>query len=217
MDRVKLVVHHRDDTGTRMAKRLRKKGLIPGVLYGAGKPATMIAVESRDLRAATATAAGMHAVLDVVFEGTKTGHTAIVKDLQLDTMKHTVKHVDLQEIKLTDKIETVVTIHVEGAPQGVKMGGMLEIATHEVTVEGLPTAIPEHLVLNAEAMEIGDVARVRDLVVPEGVVVLADLDDVVCSVLAQKLAEEEGEEEAAEGGAAEPEIVGKGEGEAGAE
>ncbi|MGO8685315.1 MAG: 50S ribosomal protein L25 [Thermoleophilia bacterium] len=211
MERVKLVVRHRDDKGTRSSKRLRKEGLIPGVLYGAGKPATAIAVDDRDLRGATTTDAGLHAVLNVVFDGTKTAHVAIVKDVQLDPVKHHITHIDLQEIKLTDKIETTVTVHVEGVPNGVKMGGMLDVIGHEVTVEGLPTDIPEHLVINVEALEMGDVARVSDLVVPDGVRVLEDAEEVICSVVAQRAGEEEGAEEGVVAGAGEPELVGKGE------
>lgn len=216
MDRVKLVVHHRNETGTRNAKRLRAQGLIPGVLYGAGKPAMPLAVEGRELRAAVATESGTHAVLDVVFEGTKTAHVAIVKDMQLDAVKHLVTHVDLQEIKLTDKIETTVAVHVEGTPHGVAMGGMLDVNTHEVTVEGLPTDIPDHLIVRVDALEMGDVAHVSDLVVPEGITVLDDPDEVVCSVLAPKVLAEE-EEAEAEVTAGEPEIVGQPETEEGAE
>jgi large subunit ribosomal protein L25 len=217
MDRVKLVVQHRSETGTRNAKRLRAAGLIPGVLYGAGKPALPLVVESRELRSAVTTDAGTHAVIDVLFEGTKTAHVAIVKDMQLDAVRHVVTHVDLQEIKLTDKIETTVVVHFEGTPHGVKMGGMLDINTHEVTVVGLPTDIPEHLDVDVEALEMGDVAHVSDLIVPENIQVLDDPDEVVCSVLAPKIVEEEVEEVEGEAAATEPEVVGKPEAEEGAE
>lgn len=217
MDRVTLVVQHRDQIGTRNAKRLRAQGLIPGVLYGAGKPATPLAVEGRELRSAVATEAGMHAVLDVVFAGTKKAHVAIVKDIQLDKVKNIVTHVDLQEIKLTDKIETTVIVQVEGTPHGVMMGGMLDINTHEVTVEGLPTDIPDRLVMQVEALEMGDVAHVSDLQVPGNIRVLDDPDEVICSVLAPKVVAAEVEEVEAEAAPEEPEIVGKPEAEEGAE
>ena len=80
MDNVSIVVHKRDVTGTRAAKRLRKSGLIPGVLYGHGKDAVLIAVEPHALRDALTTDAGTHAVLDVTFEGQKRSHNAIVKE-----------------------------------------------------------------------------------------------------------------------------------------
>jgi large subunit ribosomal protein L25 len=212
MERVKLVVKHRDETGSRAVRRLRKQGVIPGVLYGSGKPATAITVEAPLLRAAVTTAAGMHAVLDVVFEGQKRGHTAIVKDLELDKVRHVVTHVDLQEIRLDETIQTTVGIQVEGTPHGVKMGGVLDIVEHEVAIEGLPTDIPEHLTLNIEELDIGDVARIKDIIVPDTIKILDDLDEAVCTVLTPRVVVEE-VEEVAEEAAAEPEVVGKAEGE----
>jgi len=221
MERVNLVVQQRDDTGSRTARRLRKQGLIPGVLYGAGKPGSAIVVVDRALYEAINTEAGTHAVLDVTFEGQKRTHTVIVKDLQVDKVKNLVTHVDLQEIKLSDPIETTVTVHFEGTPHGVKMGGLLDITEHEVIVSGLPTDIPEHLTFDVEALEVGEHARIGDLQSPEGITILNDADDVLCTILAPKVVVEEAEEEAAEGaeaGEGEPEVVGKaGEGEEAAE
>jgi large subunit ribosomal protein L25 len=217
MDNVSIVVHSRDVTGTRAAKRLRRSGFIPGVLYGHGKDAVLIAVEPHALREALGTSAGTHAVLDVTFEGQKRGHKAIVKEMELDPVRHVVTHVDLQEIRLDETIETSVAIHFEGEARGVKSGGLLEEAVREITVKGLVTAIPEHLVLDITELEVNDTAKVSDLQVPEGIEVLHDPDDVVCSVLPPRKVEAEvpveGEEavEAVEEAQAEPEIVGKGE------
>ena len=158
MDNVSIVVHKRDDTGTRAAKRLRKSGLIPGVIYGHGKDAVLIAVEPHALRDALTTSAGMHAVLDVTFEGQKRGHKAIVKELTLDRVKSNVIHVDLQEIRLDETIETTVAIHFEGEAKGVKAGGMLDESTREVTVKGLVTAIPEHLVVDVSELDMNETA-----------------------------------------------------------
>lgn len=212
MDRVNLVVQQRDDSGSRTARRLRKQGLIPGVLYGAGKPGSAIAIVDRALYEAINTEAGLHAVLDVTFEGQKRTHTVIVKDLQVDKVKNLVTHVDLQEIKLSDPIETTVTVHFEGTPHGVKMGGLLDITEHEVTVSGLPTDIPEHLTFDVEALEIGEHARIGDLQTPAGITIVNDAEDVLCTILAPKVMAEEAEEEAAEAaeaGEGEPEVVGK--------
>jgi large subunit ribosomal protein L25 len=209
MERVKLVVQERDDTGTRNAKRLRRRGLIPGVLYGAGKPATPIAIEASALRAAMTTGSGTHAVLDVSFEGQKKTHVVIVKDFALDKVKRIINHVDLQEIRLTDPIETTVGLQIEGTPHGVKMGGVLDIIAHELTVRGLPTDIPEHITLNVEELEIGSHARIGDIVVPEGITIIADLEETVCTVLVPKIEEEEEEEGIEPVAEGEPELVGK--------
>ena len=221
MDKVSIVVQPRDVTGSRAARRLRKAGLIPGVLYGHGKEATMIAVDPRALRAALSTGAGTHAVLAITVEGHKRAHNAIVKEMELDRVKSTVTHIDLQEIRLDETIETTVAVRFEGEAKGVKAGGMLDESTREVTVKGLVTAIPEHLVLDISEMDINDTAKVGDLVVPEGLEIVDDPEQVLCSVLPPRKVEEEPEEgvaEVVEGAAeAEPEIVGKGEKEAAAD
>jgi large subunit ribosomal protein L25 len=212
MDNVSIVVRKRDVTGTRATKRLRKSGLIPGVIYGHGKDAVLIAVEPHVLREALHTSAGMHAVLDVTFEGQKRGHKAIVKELTLDRVRNTVIHVDLQEIRLDETIETTVSIRFEGEAKGVKAGGMLDESTREVTVKGLVTAIPEHLVVDVSELDMNETLQVSDLVVPEGIEIMAEADEVLCSVLPPRKVEEEvvEGEEAVEGVAAvEPEIVGK--------
>jgi large subunit ribosomal protein L25 len=216
MDNVNIVVHKRDVTGSRASRRLRKQGLIPGVIYGHGKEAVLIAVDPHTLREALSTDAGTHAVLNVVFEGQKRGHKTIVKDMALDRVKSNVVHIDLQEIRLDETIETVVAVHFEGESKGVKAGGMLEEAIREVAVKGVVTAIPEHLVMDITELEVGSTLKVSDLQVPEGIEVLDDPEEVLCSVLAPRKAVEveEGEEEAVEAPSAEPELVGKKEEEA---
>jgi large subunit ribosomal protein L25 len=211
MDRVSIVVKPRDVTGSRASRRLRREGLIPGVLYGHGKGATLFAVEPAALREALTTEAGTHAVLDVTLEGHKRAHKAIVKELELDRVRHTVAHVDLQEIRLDETIESAVAIVFEGESEGVKMGGLLDEVTREVTVKGVVTEIPDRLVIDISGLGIGDNLTVAALPVPEGLEVLDDPDQVLCSVLSPRKAEaalEEAEEAAEAVAGAEPEIVG---------
>ena len=208
MDRVKLEVSPRDVDGSREARRLRRRGLIPAILYGSGQPGLSIAVEQHALRDALATGAGLHAVLDVVIEGQPKPHVAIVKEYEIDKVKHFITHVDFQEINLTELIESNVTVTLVGTPAGVRLdGAVLDVVTREVLVSALPTDMPEHLTLNVEELVVGDVARVSDIDVPADVTILDELDEVICSVLAPRLAEEEPEE--AEAGLAEPEVVGE--------
>ena len=132
MDNVSIVVHKRDVTGSRAARRLRKSGLIPGVLYGHGKDAVLIAVEPHALRDALNTSAGMHAVLDVTFEGQKRGHKAIVKELELDRVKNNVIHVDLQEIRLDETIETTVSIQLGPDDPKIKVLSVADILARTI-------------------------------------------------------------------------------------
>jgi len=160
MERVKLVVSERNDTGSRESRRLRKSGVIPGVLYGAGEHAVPIAIDSKDFRTAVTSGQGTHAVFDVVLEGRKKEHHAVIQEMQLDKIKHVVTHIDLREVKLTEAIETSVGLQIDGDAPGVKTGGLLETVIHEIQIKALPGDIPERLVIDVSEMEMGDTARV---------------------------------------------------------
>lgn len=201
----------RETTGSRVSRRLRKEGLVPGVLYGSGKPRAFV-VSDRELRRALGGSHGTHAILDVVLEGQQTAHHAVLKDYQLHPVRSTLLHVDLHEVRLDRPIQTQVTVEAVGTPEGVKLGGLLTQALREVAVEALPMAVPERLEVDVSELQIGDSVRVSDIVAPEDVTVLSDPDEVVASVSAPRVADEleeeaEGEEaeEGAEEGAAEPE------------
>ena len=150
-------------------------------------------------------------MLDVIVGDHKRAHKAIVKDMQHDAIKSNVTHIDLQEIRLDEVIETPVAIHFEGEAKGVKLGGMLEEAVREVSVKGKVTEIPEHLVIDISELGMGDNAKVGELQVPEGIEILADPEDVICSVIPPRGAGAEGEEGEEGVTTAEPELVGKSE------
>ena len=217
-ERVKLVVSGRPKLGSAESRRLRRPGLVPGILYGRSEPAA-IAVAERDLRAALTTRAGMHAVLDVTVDG-GSAHSAILKDFQVSTVRGKLTHIDLQEVRLDQPIQTAVAVHLSGEPVGVKEGGVLSQVTNEVRVEALPLEIPERLELDVSGMGIGDTLRLSELVVPDGVTVLDDLDETVLATVTLPTREEpevveaeEGEEgaaPAAEADSAEPEAASDG-------
>jgi large subunit ribosomal protein L25 len=214
MERVKLVVHPREEVGSRNVRRLRKEGLVPGVLYGAGKEARPLSVDEKSLREAFGTSSGLHAVVDITFEGQKTAHVAVLKEYQVDHVRSVVTHVDFHEVKLTDPIEADVAVVLEGTPAGVKLGGILEVLTREVTLKALPTEIPDHISFDVSALEVGDVAHVSDLAIPEGVQILDDLDETLCTVQMPRAVVEPGEGEEGEEGelapaeeGAEPEVI----------
>jgi large subunit ribosomal protein L25 len=213
-ERTQLTVTSRDHTGSREARRLRKQGLVPGVLYGRSEPLA-ICVEERELRRALTGAAGLHALLDVKVDGTGKTHASILKDYQLDKVRGHVVHVDLQEVRLDQPIHATVAVQLlggEDAP-GVREGGVLSQPLREVNVEALPLEVPEHLELDVSGMAAGDTLRVSDLALPDGAAVLDDPDAVVATVTAptreiepEALEEEEGvpEEELPEGGSEAP-------------
>jgi large subunit ribosomal protein L25 len=220
-ERTKLIVKKREDLGSSETRRLRRQGIIPGVLYGQGDPIS-ISIEERELRRALTGAAGLHSILDVEIDGTGASHASILKDYQLDKVRGGVTHVDLHEVRLDKPITASVSVHLLGgetAP-GVKEGGVLSQPLREIQVEALPLEVPEHIDLDVSHMATGDTLRIGDIAVPEGVKLLDDEDTVVATLTAPtRVVEEavEGEEgEAAEGEAAEGEAA-AGEGEASSE
>jgi large subunit ribosomal protein L25 len=229
-ERIKLTVKERESRGSADARRLRKHGFIPGVLYGKGKGSYAICVPERDLRRVLTGAGGLHAILDVVLEGQATTHASILKDYQQDPIRGHISHIDLQEVRLDQPIQASVTVQLIGEPAGVKEGGVLSQVQREINVEALPMEIPEHLDLDVTGMAIGDTLRLADLAPVEGVTYLDDPEETVLASVGLPAREiepepeepEEGEElaegeEAPEGaeGAAEGEAADAGSGEQG--
>jgi large subunit ribosomal protein L25 len=206
-ERIKLQVSPREQTGSREARRLRREGLVPGVLYGTGKEPHAISVPERELRKALTGGAGMHTILDVVLDGGRP-MPSILKDFQQDPLRGKLVHVDLFEVRLDQTITATVTVQLVGGEDapGVREGGALSQVAREVTVEALPMEVPEHLELDVSGMEMGDTLRIADLDVQEGVTFLDDSETVLATVTMPTRVEEP-EEELAEGEEAELEGV----------
>jgi large subunit ribosomal protein L25 len=209
-ERVKLQVRERESLGTTESRRLRREGLIPGVLYGRSKPHS-IAIPERELRRALTGAGGLHAILDIVLEGQQSAHPSILKEFQRDPVRGTMIHVDLQEVRLDQPIHAAVTISLVGEAPGSKEGGVLQQALREVNLEALPLEIPEHVDLDVSSLGIGDSLRVADLVPIEGVSYLDDPETVIASVTLPTRVEEVEEEAEGEEGVAEGEEAAEGE------
>jgi large subunit ribosomal protein L25 len=216
-ERIKLQVSERERRGSSESKRLRKTGLVPGVLYGKGKTPYAICVPERELRRALTGDSGLHTILDVVIEGKKTTHASILKDYQRDPIRGTVIHVDLQEVPLDQPIQATVVVELVGAEEapGVREGGALSQVAREVNVEALPMEVPEHVELDVSGMAMGDSLRLSDLPPWEGVTFLDDPETVLATVTVP-MREEEPAEAVAEGEEAEgeerPEGAAEGEG-----
>jgi large subunit ribosomal protein L25 len=199
-ERIRLEVQQRERPGSRESRRLRREGIIPGVLYGRGKKPHAICVSERELRRVLTGQHGMHAILDVVLDGQTTTHSSILKDYQVDPIRGKIGHFDLLEVRLDQPIQTAVVVELSGEGPGVKAGGVLSQVAREIRVEALPLEVPQRLELDVGAMEIGDTLRVSDLVVPEGVTVLDDPETVLATVtVPTKVEEPEVEEELVEG------------------
>ena len=203
------MVQNRAVLGSAESRRLRRQGLIPGVLYGRERPIS-ISIPERDLRAALTTSGGLNAVLDVVVEGGK-AHSSVLKEYQQHPVKGLITHVDLQEVRLDQPIHATVPLHLHGEPAGVKEGGVLAQGVNELNVEALPMEVPEHLEADVSELQIGDTLRLSALKPPAGVTLLDDLEETVLATVTAPMREEEPQTvEGSEGEVAE-------EGEAGAD
>jgi large subunit ribosomal protein L25 len=201
-ERIRLEVVERESKGTRDSRRLRKQGLVPGVLYGRSQPHA-ICVPERELRRVLTGGSGLHAILDVVLQGQKTTHPSILKEYQQDPVKGRLIHIDLQEVRLDQPITASVSVNLVGADDspGIREGGVISQVNREVNVEALPMEVPEHLDLDVSNVQIGDTLRVADLRVPEGVKLLDDPEETVLATVTMPTREVEPEAEAAEAAA----------------
>jgi large subunit ribosomal protein L25 len=194
----------RSDFGSRTSRRLRREGLVPGVVYSGGSDARAFQASEREIRVLLGEGA---ALFDLEIEGAKSV-PVVVKEQQHHPVRGSLQHIDLQEVRLDEAIQAEVMIELEGtdtAP-GVKGGGVLEHVTREVTVEALPAEIPDQLIADVSAMEINDTLQLSALPVPEGVTLVADdPDEVTIATLSPPRVEEVAEPEVEE----ETELVGE--------
>ncbi len=197
-ERIRLQVRERTALGSAESRRLRREGLVPGVLYGRGKPHA-ICVAERELRRVLTGSHGTHAILDVVLEGQKTTHASILKEFQRDPLRGSLIHVDLQEVRLDQPIQAQVTVELVGEPAGVKEGGVLSQITRQVTVEALPMEVPDRFELDIAGLAIGDSLRASDLRMPEGVTLVDDPEETVLAAVTTPTRAAEPEEMLAEG------------------
>jgi large subunit ribosomal protein L25 len=197
-ERIKLEVAERESRGSAESRRLRKQGLIPGVLYGRGKTPHAICVSERDLRRVLTGPSGLHAILDVVLEGQKTTHASILKDFQQDVITGRIAHIDLQEVRLDQPIQAQVVIELVGESAGAKEGGVLSQVTREINVEALPMEIPERIEVDISEMEMGDTLRLADVARQDGVTFLDDPEETVLATVTVPTRVEEPEVEVPE-------------------
>ncbi|MEX2211155.1 MAG: 50S ribosomal protein L25 [Gaiellaceae bacterium] len=220
-ERIKLEVKDRESVGSRESRRLRRQGLVPGVLYGSRMKSQAICVEARELRRVLTGAGGLHVILDVVVEGQSATHPSVLKSYQQDPIKGHLVHIDLQEVRLDEAIQAIVSVHLTGESEGTKEGGVLTQVSRELNVEALPLEVPEHIEADISALGIGDALRLADLPPIEGVTFLDDPEGTVLATvtLPTKVEEpevvleegEEGELEEGEEGEERPEGAAEGE------
>ncbi len=190
MDQLTLSAEPRTESGSRPARRMRREGRIPAVVYGREVEATPVSVNARDLYAALHTEAGLNALINLQVDGTEI--LTVARELQRHPVRGEVIHLDFVNISLTETIEAEVGIDIEGTPLGVSEdGGVMELVRNSVMIEALPTAIPQGITLDVSELQIGDSLKVADLPALDGVEYLDEPDATIVTVLAPRLPEEE--------------------------
>jgi large subunit ribosomal protein L25 len=201
------------DAGTKNdARRVRREGKIPAVVYGAGKQAMPVSVDPRQVSRILHSATGHNTVFDLALDGERT--KAMIVDWQYEPIKGSLLHIDLKRIAMDQKLRVNVPIELVGEPAGVKQqGGILEQIAREVEVECLPGDIPNEIELNVSELVFGTVLRVSDLPKNDKLKYLSDPEQPVAHVITIK-EEEVPAADAVAGEAAaapaEPEVIKKG-------
>jgi large subunit ribosomal protein L25 len=180
-DNTALAVSARAVEGSRSTRRLRRQGLVPGVIYGGGEEPQTFAVDARILRN---TLAHSGAVLEVTLDnGTST--PAIVKDLQRHPVRGEAIHLDLLRVRMDVKIHSTVTLELVGAQEapGVSEGGILNQEVRELNIEALPGDIPDSIVHDVSGLQMNETITLSVVTVPDGVTLLDDLDETVIATI----------------------------------
>ena len=188
---------------------MRRDGVVPGVVYSGGSEAKPFQVSERDIRGIVSEGA---ALFDLEIDGSK-AVPVVIKEAQHHPVRGSFQHLDLMQVNLKEAIQAEVAIELEGVDDapGVRGGGVLEHVTREITVEALPTDIPDNICVDVSALEINDTLQLSAIAAPEGVTFLAEEPEEVTIVTVSPPRVEEAAPEVEE----ETELVGEGEGEGG--
>jgi large subunit ribosomal protein L25 len=199
---VTLVAESRDGRGTHEARRMRKQGRIPAVVYGHKEETLAVAIGRDELFKAIRQGAR---VVDLQAGG-KT-EKALIRDVQWDHLGHDILHVDFARVTADERIKIEVRIELRGTAPGVTAGGLLDQPIHNLEIECLAIAVPESIRVVINELQIGQAIHVKDLKLPDGVTTAIDPDAIVCQVAAPKVEEEAAVVAPAE--QAEPELIGR--------
>jgi large subunit ribosomal protein L25 len=204
-----LIVSSRTTTGKGAARTLRREGKVPAVIYGHGREAESVSVETAALKKMLVGISAATTIVDVTVDD-RAPVKALIREIQRDSLRPAeIIHLDLYEVRHDEEITLQVPIRLTGIPDGVRnFGGVLDHVLRELEIEVLPADIPEHVDLDVTALTIGHSLFVRDLQVPKAKV-LNDPDTPICTVVAPRAEEAPVVAAAEEPVVAEPELIRK--------
>ncbi len=191
---VELEVVTRDKTGKSAARSWRRRGYIPGIVYGQDISPQPIGIPVKDFTRLAHHSSRAGVVVKLKLEGKEL--PALIKEVALDPVKDTYLHVDFQKIRLDEKVSTLVPIVIIGeeVSPGLKMGGVLQHGLDQIEIEALPKDLPEKFEIDISSFEIGDSCKVSDLTPPPGVTILEDPEEVILTILPPTIYKEAVEE-----------------------
>lgn len=186
-----LFVTKRNTVGKGAARKIRREGFIPAVLYGREMEPISLTVNPIDLKKALSTEAGENTLLElhVKGDGEEITKIALLRDVQYDNLTSRPIHFDFQEILMKELITVKVPVEVVGKAPGIQEGGILEEILREIEVECLPASIPNVIEIDVSQLGIGDSIHIGDLTLPEGVTVLHDPDETIITILSPVMEE----------------------------
>jgi large subunit ribosomal protein L25 len=199
---ISIAAEPRATRGKNESRRLRKRGLIPAVLYGAYREALAVSVDPKQVTRILHSKTGHNTIFNVDLQDRESS-PAMVVDWQYDPMKDTLLHVDLKRIDLTKRIQVSVPVRTQGEAKGVKQqDGLLELVTREVEIECLPDEIPEQFTVDVTELMMGMSVRASDVALSGSMVLLSPAESVIAHVVAMRAEEEVAAPAAVEGEAA---------------
>ena len=187
MEQQKVKVEVRSAQGSRAARRMRREGLLPGVVYGPGTEPVSISVNLRDLRNAMGGRPANAVLLELEGIDALKGKSTILRNIQHDPVSDIPRHADFFALEEGHKITLSVPVHLVGKAAGLKFGGMVDHQIHFFDVEVLPKDIPEAVEVDITELNVGESLRVSELKLPEGVRVLGDQNLPVATIIPPKV------------------------------
>ena len=203
MEDSKLIAKKRDLQGSANVRRLRGKGILPGVIYADGKEATAIELNAHNFEQLLHHHSSETVLIELEVEGEGT-ISALVKEVQHHPVSGDLLHVDLQRMDAKKAIQVEIDVNPVGEAEGVKLGGSLDLVMHTISVECLPGDLVDSLDVDVSALDIGSSLQVSDLKIDSKYKLIGDPEAIVITISGPRAEEEE---EADEDAATEPEVI----------
>ena len=187
MEAVALRASARKTSGKGFARRARTSGMIPAVFYNPKAESLMLTVSNADMRNILKKKdENIFITLQIEDEGKALDKMSIIKDIQIDPLTGQILHIDFYEISMDHKLTVDVPVHFVGSPEGIELGGELQIMKREVSISCLPSILPDHIAVDISSLKVGEALRIKDLPLTEGMTILESGDAILAMISATR-------------------------------